>query len=74
MLFGQRGGLQAPARDETTTHGEDLAIYPLASPLLSGPGTIATILLLTNQADGNYVRRAALTALLTIVYLAIWLV
>src|SRR5437764_1432965 len=42
MLFGQRPGLQAPERDESGTAGESLAVFPLAIPLLSGPGTIAT--------------------------------
>ena len=38
MLFGHRPGLQAPERDEQGTIGEDIAIFPLAIPLLSGPG------------------------------------
>src|SRR5262245_7819881 len=56
MLFGQRGGLQAPEPKERGSVGEDISVFPLAMPLLSGPGTIATILLLTSQA-GNDPRR-----------------
>ena len=59
MLFGHRGGLQAPEREERPTAGEDIAIFPLAIPLLSGPGTIASILLLTSQANGDIRRLAA---------------
>ncbi|MGH8613547.1 MAG: MarC family protein [Gammaproteobacteria bacterium] len=44
MLFGVRPALQSPDRDERRTAGEDIAIFPLAIPLLSGPGAIATIL------------------------------
>jgi multiple antibiotic resistance protein len=51
MLFGRRGGLQAPEPKEQG--GEDISIFPLAMPLLSGPGTIATILLLTSHAGGD---------------------
>ncbi len=52
MLFGQRGGLQSPEPKERS-EGRDIAVFPLAMPLLSGPGTIATILLLTAQAGGD---------------------
>lgn len=68
MLFGNRGGLQAPERDEHSTVGEDIAIFPVAIPLLSGPGAIATILVLTSQANGDFRRLAALAIAITAVY------
>lgn len=68
MLFGHRGGLQAPEREERPTAGEDVAIFPLAIPLLSGPGTIATILLLTSQTNGDLVRLTTLGAAAALVY------
>src|SRR6185436_7254287 len=49
MLFGQRGGLQSAEPKEHGSVGEDISVFPLAMPMLSGPGTIATILLLTSQ-------------------------
>jgi multiple antibiotic resistance protein len=60
MLFGQRGGLQAPEPTEQGSVGEDISVFPLAMPLLSGPGTIATILLLTSQAGGDVRKLAAI--------------
>jgi multiple antibiotic resistance protein len=72
MLFGQRAGLQAPERNEQSMIGEDIAIFPLAIPLLSGPGTITTILLLTNQASANISRIAILMAIVTVVYVIAW--
>jgi multiple antibiotic resistance protein len=69
MLFGQRPGLQAPERDEQRAEGEDIAIFPLAIPLLSGPGTIATILLLTARADGDPRKLALLAGSVAAVYL-----
>lgn len=69
MLFGQRGGLQAPEREERGTAGEDISIFPLAIPLLSGPGSIASILLLTTQAGSNPRRLAALGLAIAAVYL-----
>src|SRR5258705_10690184 len=53
MLFGGRGGLQAPEPEAKGSAGEDISVFPLAMPLLSGPGTIATTLLLTPQAGGD---------------------
>ena len=53
MLFGHRGGLQAPEPKEQRAVGHDISVFPLAIPMLSGPGVIATILLLTSQAGGD---------------------
>lgn len=74
MLFGQRPGLQAPEHDEQSTAGENIAIFPLAIPLLSGPGTIATILLLADQARTDVWRLSILAAVTAAVYLMAWLV
>jgi multiple antibiotic resistance protein len=72
MLFGQRPGLQAPERHEQGTAGEDIAIFPLAIPLLSGPGTITTVLLLTNQIRGDFLRLGIFAAVIAVVYLIAW--
>ena len=74
MLFGHRPGLQAPERDEQKRAGEDVAIFPLAIPLLSGPGTITTILLLDNQQDTSALRFALLAVILAAVFLISWIV
>jgi multiple antibiotic resistance protein len=74
MLFGHRPGLQAPERDERGTIGEDIAIFPLAIPLLSGPGTITTVLLLANQAAADASRMAMLAVIIAVVYLISWCV
>lgn len=68
MLFGHRPGLQAPEPKEHPMAAEDPAIFPLAIPLLSGPGAIATILLLTSQASGYIARFVALALVVVLVY------
>lgn len=72
MLFGHRPALQSPERDEQGSIGEDVAIFPLAIPLLSGPGTITTILLLANQARANPNRIWVLALVSAAVYLISW--
>src|SRR5213594_78713 len=67
MLFGQRGGLQAPEPQERDFVGQDISVFPLAIPLLSGPGAIATILLLTSQTGGDMKKLvAAVIAIATV--------
>jgi len=68
MLFGHRAGLQAPESGEHAASGEDLAIFPMAIPLLSGPGTIATVLLLTAEADGDAIRLAVIGANVAVIF------
>ena len=53
MLRAQRSRVQETA--EETVEGaakEDIAITPLAIPMLAGPGAISTVILLQNQARG----------------------
>jgi multiple antibiotic resistance protein len=74
MLFGQRGALQSPERGEAGQSGEDIAVFPLAIPLLSGPGTITTMLLLATQAGADLVRVVILIPMLGLVFLIAWMV
>ena len=74
MLFGHRPGLQAPEQNEQGRVGEDIAIFPLAIPMLSGPGTITTILLLTNQPARDIFHMGVLTAIVAVVFLIAWFV
>jgi multiple antibiotic resistance protein len=69
MLFGQRGGLQSPEPNERGSEGQDMAVFPLAMPMLSGPGTIATILLLTSQAGGDMQKLISIGVAIAAVFL-----
>ncbi|BBA36116.1 membrane protein, MarC family [Methylocaldum marinum] len=73
MLFGQRAGLQAPKVEERRAAGEDIAIFPLAIPLLSGPGTITAVLLLANRAGTDVRRLGMLAGVIAAIYLFTWL-
>jgi multiple antibiotic resistance protein len=74
MLSGHRPLLQGPERGDYGKVGEDVAVFPLAIPLLSGPGAIATTLLLTSQADDDYARLTLLAAVIGVVYLIAWFI
>lgn len=73
MLLGARPGLQAPEPQESGTAGESIAVFPLAIPLLSGPGAIASILLLTTRAGTDLSRLLVLGIAISLVYLVVML-
>jgi multiple antibiotic resistance protein len=74
MLFGRQSGVRETAseRREARTR-EDVAVFPLAIPMIAGPGTITTIILLVGNAAPNALSllSIALAAALTLV--ACWL-
>ena len=67
-LDSERGGLQSPQPEERDPD-EDISVFPLAMPLLSGPGTIATILLLTSQVGNDMRKLAAIGVAIAIVFI-----
>jgi multiple antibiotic resistance protein len=72
MLVGQRSVLRATDRVEQRVTNEDVAIFPLTIPQLAGPGTIATILVLATQAEGDWPRLGVLVVILVGIYLMAW--
>jgi len=54
---------------------EDVSVFPMAMPMLAGPGAIASVMLLTGSApglEGTLVVLAALLAVLVLTLLALW--
>lgn len=59
MLFARPTGARRTEQEEREAAGvENPAVFPLAIPMISGPGTIATVLLLVNLSHGDRVRIA----------------
>lgn len=52
-----------PEEDQEGLAREDVAIIPLAMPMLSGPGAISTVMVLTTQATSAGMMGALLTAI-----------
>lgn len=74
MLRAQRSRVHETS-EETAAGVEktDIAIAPLAIPMLAGPGAISTAILLHNQA-ANVAQRAALYGCILVVCLACYLI
>src|SRR6516225_657321 len=54
MLFARPTGAKRTEDEEReAAQGENPAVFPLAVPMIAGPGTIATVLLLVNLSHGD---------------------
>jgi multiple antibiotic resistance protein len=59
MLFARQSGTKATDEEEREAQALDNpAVFPLAVPMIAGPGTIATVLLLVSLSHGDGVRLA----------------
>ncbi len=74
MLRAERSRVRE-TQEETIagTEKEDIAITPLAVPLLAGPGAISTVVLLQSRANG-WTQQAALLGCILAVSLATYLI
>jgi len=69
MLFGMRPSTKSTAKEEEEAiHKEDVAVTPLAIPLLTGPGAITTSIVLFNTAE-EVTDQALLFVSIILVYL-----
>jgi multiple antibiotic resistance protein len=57
MVFARDSGASTTRTDETeeARHKEDIAVFPLATPLIAGPGAIGSVILLMSRSQGNIV-------------------
>ena len=74
MLFARKTGVKPTAEEEKeAAEKENPAVFPLAVPMISGPGTIATVLLLIALAHGDAGRLLIVFLAYAAALLATWL-
>ncbi|MEM7345577.1 MAG: MarC family protein, partial [Chloroflexota bacterium] len=60
MVFARSSGGTSTTAAETkeATNKQDIAVFPLATPLIAGPGAMGAIILLMTNEQGNLVLQA----------------
>ena len=71
MVFEKRTQRREERADKISANPEveDVSIFPMAMPMLAGPGAIAAIMLLQNEADGTEETLVVLAALGSVLFL-----
>ncbi len=75
MVFDRRGQRQQDAASKAITvdHVKNIAAFPLAIPLLAGPGAITAMILLAGRAEGDWSKLGALYGVAALVMLSCFL-
>ncbi|WP_338241713.1 MarC family protein [Aurantiacibacter hainanensis] len=70
MVFEKRTQRREERAERATReHVEDVSVFPMAMPMLAGPGAIAAIMLLMNEAQGLEASLVVLGALVSVLLL-----
>lgn len=69
MVSARSGGATSTTKEENreAVDRADIAIFPLATPLIAGPGAIGAVILLMAHAEGNLLEQAAVIVSLLLV-------
>jgi multiple antibiotic resistance protein len=74
LMFSAPPGLSSLSREEKeeASRPHDISVFPLAFPLIAGPGSLLAVVLLMSQADGNPWHIAGILAVLAICLALTW--
>ncbi|MBI4083835.1 MAG: NAAT family transporter [Candidatus Lambdaproteobacteria bacterium] len=75
MLFARSSGLRSTTEQEQAEAGSkgDISVFPLAIPLIAGPGAMTSMLLLMGEARPLPLKMLGLLGVLAAVLLLVWL-
>jgi MarC family membrane protein len=75
MVFARPSGIRSPTAPEEAEAGQraDISVFPLAFPLLAGPGALTSIVLLMGRAQGPVAAAGVIAALLAVMLLTLLL-
>jgi len=74
MLFARKTGAKRTEEEEQDAAAVDNpAVFPLAIPMIAGPGTIATVLLLISLAHGDHLKLITIFGAYAAALIATWL-
>lgn len=76
MIFAERGQRKKELATDAVTidHVNNLAAFPLAIPLMSGPGSITAVILLAERAGSNWAEQVGLISIIGAVVLLCYIV
>jgi multiple antibiotic resistance protein len=74
MMRAQPSPTKSTAEEQAeSAERDDVAIFPLATPMLAGPGAIATVMVLMSRAAWQPIRTACVFIAVTITCAIAWL-
>lgn len=74
MLFARPSRAKtSPDEESGAVDTEGVAVFPLAIPMIAGPGTIASVVLLVNLSEGNRLRLLIIYIAYGLALLVTWL-
>lgn len=72
MVFARESGgtSTTPAENRDASTRDDIAVFPIAMPLIAGPGTMGALILLIADAEGEWIQQLSVILALTLILLA----